>query len=157
MNLKNLLFELQDSILKRSWHKSRVDSSIEGYCLMYHNITDEWAPNGVSCRCPVRVFEHYLDEYIKQGFEFVSIDTVWQILTKRGGGGNQSRFCLLTFDDIPENVFQKAYPILKERKIPFTVFISTKFVDWKDYETGQQYISKEGRSTRILPQAKAVR
>ena len=142
MNLKNVFYKLQDFFLQRSLQESKMGSYIEGYCMMYHNITDEWTPDGVSCRCPVHVFEHYLDMYSELGFSFVSVDDVYQLLTKQGGN-KYSRFCMLTFDDIPENVFQNAYPILKERRIPFTVFITTKFVDWINPETGQQFISAE--------------
>ena len=141
MNFKNLFYEFQDFLLKRSWQKSLSKSSIEGYCLMYHNVTDEWTPDGISCRCPVRVFEHYLDSYSSEGYEFMQIDAVYQLLTNYGGG--RTKFSLLTFDDIPDNVYQNAYPLLKERGIPFTVFISTRFVDWIHPETGEPYISKE--------------
>jgi peptidoglycan/xylan/chitin deacetylase (PgdA/CDA1 family) len=36
---------------------------------------------------------------------------------------------VLTFDDGYENVYKYAYPVLKEMGLPFTVFVSTGFID----------------------------
>lgn len=41
----------------------------------------------------------------------------------------------LTFDDIYDTVYTKAYPILKELQIPFTVFVTRDLVDKPNYIT----------------------
>lgn len=42
---------------------------------------------------------------------------------------------LITFDDVTASFFQYAYPILKECSIPFSVFITTDFIDKEGYIT----------------------
>lgn len=46
-------------------------------------------------------------------------------------------FYALTFDDVPENFYQNAFPLLKESSIPFTLFVNVSLLD-KD-----GFISKE--------------
>lgn len=107
---------------------------------MYHHITDEFVNVPISCRCPIKVFEHYLDEYTRHGYRFVSVEEALSILEK---GEKSTPFCVVTFDDIPEDVYYNAYPILKRRNIPFTVFVTTKYVDWEKMETGETFITRE--------------
>ncbi len=45
----------------------------------------------------------------------------------------------LTFDDISEDVFTVAYPYLKKKNIPFTVFITLDLIDKEGYITKQQF------------------
>ncbi|MBN1618865.1 polysaccharide deacetylase family protein [Candidatus Dojkabacteria bacterium] len=40
-----------------------------------------------------------------------------------------TRLAALTFDDGFKNIYQYAYPFLKERKIPFTLFLTTATID----------------------------
>lgn len=138
--LKGLYYNLLDSWQRRNWRNSLDKSSIHGEVLMFHHITDEYVDTIPVCRCAVKVFEHYLDDYQKKGFHFVSLDEAYSIIHNRK---DSNPFCVLTFDDIPDNVYQNAYPILKKRGIPFSVFITTKFVDWINPKTGEQYITMQ--------------
>ena len=36
--------------------------------------------------------------------------------------------CFITFDDVPSSFYKNAYPILQEKKIPFTLFIATDLI-----------------------------
>lgn len=38
-------------------------------------------------------------------------------------------FYALTIDDVPENFYQNAYPLLKEAKVPFTIFVNVSLLD----------------------------
>lgn len=38
-------------------------------------------------------------------------------------------FYALTIDDAPENFYQNAYPLLKEAKVPFTIFVNVSLLD----------------------------
>lgn len=107
---------------------------------MYHHVTDEFVNVPLTCRCPVKVFEHYLDDYVQRGYRFVSIEEALDIIEK---GENTNPFCVVTFDDIPDDVYFYAYPILKRRNIPFTIFVTTKYVDWVKPETGETFITRE--------------
>ena len=67
-----------------------------------------------------------------------------------------------TFDDGIEDVYEIAYPYLKEKNIPFTVFILTNKIDTPGYITTQQLlkmnedslitIGVHGTNHKILPQ-----
>jgi len=138
--IKTFYYALLDKILSKRWKKASQKSKIKGEVLMFHHITDEFVNVTISCRCPVKVFEHYLDDYAQRGYEFVAVDEALAILEK---GESPKPFCVVTFDDIPDDVYQNAYPILKRRGIPFTVFVTTKYVDWVKPETGETFITKE--------------
>ena len=138
--IKNIVNFLKDTLLARKWKGSSKGSKIDGVILMYHHITDEYVDINLSCRCPIKVFEHYLDEYISRGYKFVSIDEAYSIIV---GDGAPFPFCVLTFDDIPDNVYLNAYPILQKRGIPFTVFVSSNFVDYYDPEKKIQFITRD--------------
>lgn len=138
--MKTLYYTLLDKILSKRWRKESQQSRINGDVLMYHHITDEFVNVPHSCRCPVKVFEHYLDEYTRRGYRFVSVEEALSIIEK---GEDSTPFCVVTFDDIPEDVYRNAYPILKRRNIPFTVFVTTKYVDSVKPETEEIFISRE--------------
>lgn len=138
--LKGLYYNFLDGRQRRGWRKSLDKSIIHGEVVMFHHITNEFVDTIPVCRCAVGVFEHYLDAYEKEGYRFVSIKEATSIICE----GKDSRpFCVITFDDIPENVYYNAYPILKQRGIPFSIFITSKYVDWKNPDTGETYITKE--------------
>ena len=49
-------------------------------------------------------------------------------------------FYALTIDDVPENFYQNAYPILKKEGIPFTIFVNVSLLDKKGFITKEQLI-----------------
>ena len=138
--IKTLYFILQDKVTSKLWRRSSIQSRIKGDVLMYHHITDEFVDVPHSCRCPVKVFEHYLDDYAQRGYKFVTIEEALDIIEN---GVTTTPFCVITFDDIPDDVYHNAYPVLKRRNIPFTVFVTTKFVDWENQDTGETFITRE--------------
>ncbi len=137
--MKTLYYTFQDKAQSKRWWKASQKSLIKGEVLMFHHITDEFVNVPISCRCPIKVFEHYLDEYISRGYKFVSIGEAYSIIV---GEEVPFPFCVLTFDDIPDSVYQNAYPILKKRGIPFTVFISSDFVDYYNPDKKVQFITR---------------
>lgn len=46
----------------------------------------------------------------------------------------------ITFDDVFENVYTNAYPVLKRYQIPFTLFVSTSLLDKPGYLTSGQLL-----------------
>lgn len=75
-------------------------------------------------------FRRQLTGLQRLGFQFASLRAVLDVL--KTGAAVRERTVVLTFDDIYDNVFLNAFPVLQELKIPFTAFISTAFVDSKD-------------------------
>lgn len=50
---------------------------------------------------------------------------------------NEKTICL-TFDDVRESVYQRAFPILKRYKMPFTIFVATDLLDTEGYISTRQ-------------------
>ncbi len=75
-------------------------------------------------------------EYQKRGYIFVSIS---ETLRRIGGLENNSftpllrrnkrRFVCITFDDGYRDNYTLAYPMLKRLNVPFTVYVTTGFID----------------------------
>jgi len=60
------------------------------------------------------------------GYEIISLDEAVDLL--KSGYGHR-RYAVLTFDDGYRDNLQYAYPVLKELDAPFTVFVTSGFVD----------------------------
>jgi len=77
------------------------------------------------CHCTEKEFEHILDSVQSRGYKFVSLDEYIASLEKKP----LKKVCIVTFDDGTNDLFEVAYPILCKRKIPFTAYIPSAFVD----------------------------
>ena len=110
--------------------ESRKDRII---CLLYHRVV----PPEVyaTFRQTERIFSIGSDRFAEQldwlkaqGYNFVSLDQVVAYLEK--GDALPSNPVYISFDDGCESVYSRALPILKERKIPATVFVTTDENAW---------------------------
>ncbi|XSG82517.1 MAG: polysaccharide deacetylase family protein [Methyloligella sp. ZOD6] len=72
-------------------------------------------------------FEAVLDQIEEAGLDIVTLDEAVDRLKQ----GDDRRFACLTFDDGYRDNFEYAYPILKRRKLPATIYIPT------DYPSGR--------------------
>lgn len=105
--------------------------------LTYHRITERRCASrdGRATEPSINVspeqFRKQLLGLKEKGFQFCSLADVIEASSKwsRQGGSFPERLVAVTFDDIYDNVFHNAWPVLKEFKIPATVFISTAFLD----------------------------
>lgn len=63
--------------------------------------------------------------------------------------GNSKQSFAITFDDVFENVYTNAYPILKRYHVPFTMFVSTGLLNQPGYLTNRQLLelSRDGLCT----------
>lgn len=70
--------------------------------------------------------EQEILEYQKKGYTFVSINDVslFQV-----SGFKFHRFVCVTFDDGYRDNYTLAYPLLKRLDVPFTVYVTTGFID----------------------------
>lgn len=116
-------------MLRNYWLWKSKNSRLYGIVLMYHHVTDEYVDIDKSCRCTIQEFCNSINDIIQQGYQFVSIDEFYDIVNNH----KENKFALMTFDDVPENFYFNAYPILKENNIPFTLFITRKFIDTKGF------------------------
>lgn len=71
----------------------------------------------------LEVTPEWLEEHIvsrqEEGYEFVSLDEIY----------NKKHWICITFDDGYQDNYTLAYPILKRMGIPFTVYVTTGFID----------------------------
>jgi peptidoglycan/xylan/chitin deacetylase (PgdA/CDA1 family) len=101
-----------------------------GAILMLHRIADPPAwprtgwPRGIET--PPDLLDQFIALARRRGYSFVSLDA----LHDRLRSGTAVRRCLaVTFDDGYADVYTRAYPVLKQQGIPFTVFLTTGFLD----------------------------
>lgn len=69
-----------------------------------------------------------IEDYRRQGYRFVSIDEVCDIINK---GRTDQPFVCITFDDGYQDNYDIAYPILKQHEVPFVIYVTTGFIDNK--------------------------
>lgn len=76
----------------------------------------------------LKITPQYLEDAIiklkSKGYEFISLDRVYEILTKEE---NVRKKAVITFDDGYKDNYTIAYPILKKHNIPFCIYITTAF------------------------------
>ena len=138
---KNIYYCLKYDLTRNRWLKKGANSPAIGHVLMFHHVTDKEVDINPSCLCKVEVFKSILLKYQEEGYEFVSVETALSYVKE----DKERRFVVVTFDDIPDNVFTNAYPFLKENNIPFTVFITVNFIGKSDYITDEhlQVLNRE--------------
>lgn len=51
---------------------------------------------------------------------------------------SEQNFIALTIDDVPETFYKYAYPLLKEYRMPFTIFVSTSLLDTDGFISTEQ-------------------
>lgn len=122
-------FAVLDKLISLIWQIRLKNESNDRRILMFHHITDELIDTAPSCVCGISRFESIINDAINDGYSFVSIDRLEQLLKGEG----PAKCIVLTFDDIPESVYINAFPFLCENQIPFTVFIATGLINKKGY------------------------
>lgn len=75
-------------------------------------------------------FEKQLDKLIEDGAYFATLDEVEKF---RSSGDFPDKCVWISFDDVDKSVYEYAYPILKEKQIPFTLFVISSKVGSKNF------------------------
>lgn len=125
INLSHL-YRIQNSFINMAKHEDA-----QGHVLMFHHITDKHIDVIPECVCNVSEFKNILDAYKEEGYEFVDIDTGLYYLNYN----KPCKFVVISFDDIPDDVYINAYPILKEYNAKFTIFVASGLIGKEDYIT----------------------
>lgn len=104
-----------------------------GNILMFHQVSDDKAswlfPEFAITR---NSFQLVLDKITEAGIKLISIDGIEESVKKR------ERFLCITFDDGYQDTYSEAFPILREKNIPFAVFVTTSFLGREHYLTKEQ-------------------
>jgi len=101
--------------------------------LVYHHVSSETPP---STSVSVETFKQHLQLIEELGLEVVPVTTITDAIKNKTTV--EHNWIALTFDDGYSSVYDTAYPILKEKNMPFTVFInpdmvkpSKLYMDWE--------------------------
>jgi len=98
---------------------------------MYHRFNENKYP---STNIKNEVFLKHLNEIENLKIEFISFKKFDEIIK----GKIEKNYLLLTVDDAFESFYSNAWPVLKNRKIPFILFVSTREVGKYGYMTWDQ-------------------
>lgn len=97
-----------------------------GNILMFHSINDsieEWKEPAFCIS--LETFSDLITKLEKVNIKFCAISNL--------SNKSKKNEVYITFDDAYADVYNYAYPILKEKEIPFSIFISTKYIDKENY------------------------
>ena len=106
--------------------------------LMYHRFEENKYP---STNIKIADFIKHIDLIIKNDFNFIDANNFENNLIKN----KNKKKILLTIDDAFKSFYDQAWPILKNKKIPFLLFVNTREIGSSGYMTWDQIkeISKE--------------
>ena len=96
--------------------------------LMYHRFEENKYP---STNIRNEIFLEHLKEINNQGIEFINFEKFEKIIKTN----IDKNYLLLTIDDAFESFYLNAWPILKNKRIPFILFVSTREIGKYGYMT----------------------
>ena len=100
--------------------------------LMFHHISDDensWEDESISIS--KTGFRACIERLEEQKYQFITIDGLGESL-------NEKMVCI-TFDDIFASAYENAIPYLREKKIPYCVFVSDCYLDQDGFITSEQF------------------
>jgi len=126
--LRKLLLKLLDK--SRFYTLAKPFYSGIGHILIFHRVCpDNGIEKSIWCK-GIEVTPAYLEMVIKyfldQKYEVVSLDQLVMVLNSKKV---DKKYVVFTFDDGYVDNFTFAYPIFKKYNIPFTIYITSGFID----------------------------
>lgn len=101
--------------------------------VMFHHVLDEYSQKILdSCQCTTGEFIEFC-EYVSKAYRVVGLHDFVQLVNKK-----EERLLVITFDDVPDTFYTKAYPILKKYNLPFVLYIANSFLDSEGYLSSAQ-------------------
>lgn len=98
--------------------------------LMYHRVSPrgrgvpDYSPNGMTVT--PREFAMHM-RFLRRHYDVVPLSRIAQAVRREAPFA--SNMCAVTFDDGWRDVYQHAFPVLREQAIPATIFLTTGFID----------------------------
>lgn len=101
------------------------------YIFMFHQVNDDrYSWKDKDCAISYKSFRNFVDEIIKKGINVCNLRDDLEALKKNG---NTDMRAFITFDDAYSDVYYNCFPILKEKALPFTVFLAEGLIGTKGY------------------------
>jgi len=98
---------------------------------MYHRFEENKYP---STNIRNKIFAEHIKEINNANINFISFKKFEEIIKNK----IDNNYLLLTIDDAFESFYLNAWPILKNKKIPFVLFVSTREIGKHGYMTWEQ-------------------
>ena len=113
---------------------------------VYHRFGENDYP---STNIRINQFKKHLDELTKNNYNVVSTEEIINALTNNKDLPEKT--VALTIDDAFFSIYKKAWPLLKEKKLPFTIFVSTEPVksNSKNYMNWEQIKEMDSHGVTI--------
>jgi peptidoglycan/xylan/chitin deacetylase (PgdA/CDA1 family) len=112
------------------WFLARLIPANAVAVLMYHGVCDDAAiPPEINFHLPWRIFERQM-RALKRRYRVVPLVEVVKRLEQ---GEPLDKAVAITFDDGYRNNATQAAPILSQLRLPYTVFLSTKYVSTSEW------------------------
>ena len=94
--------------------------------IMYHRFDENKYP---STNIRMNIFLQHIETVKKNGFEFYDP----KLFNEQFNESKDNKKILLTIDDAFLSFYENAWPILKQKEIPFIIFINTETVGSRGY------------------------
>ncbi len=101
--------------------------------IMYHRFNENKYP---STNIKIKDFKNHIDIILNENVKFINPKDFETSLTSL----KKERKVLLTIDDAFLSFYENAWPILKEKKIPFILFVNTREVGTFNYMNWEQIL-----------------
>ena len=128
---------LRDIIVRRryAWHS--IETGQGSIILMFHHVAEK-CPEGVSesCYCSIDEFQELLNTLNKTK-SFVPLSDLCNDLQV---GIVPKDKVVITFDDVPMDVYYNAVPILKKLHVPYTLYVSTSLIGTDGFMSREQIV-----------------
>lgn len=126
------LYSLKQKVIEITHKVGMTDEVIPIY--MFHHV--EEMNNGEQDFISITTtgFENFIENKKKAGYVFSSID----VLEKKENFSK--KYAIITFDDMYEDAYLHAIPILRKKEIPYIIFISPQLINSPGYISNEQFL-----------------
>ncbi len=134
MSIISNYWQLRYDIKRNRWLAQRKPGQTEAVVLVYHHVTNNCTDEYGDCGISKDSFKKAIADLKSQGYIFVSLGTCLSLIECE----LRQKLAVLTFDDVPSDFLDNAYPFLRSKEIPFTLFITTSYLHSHEYINEEQ-------------------